>query len=71
MDLAKVIKKFRREHSLTQVDAADVLDIPIGSLRDYEQGRSRPSRLAISALEARIRIYRERRAKRNGSKALK
>jgi DNA-binding transcriptional regulator YiaG len=40
-----LLRKFRKKHQLTQVQAAKLLAIPLGSLRDYEQSRYTPNGL--------------------------
>jgi DNA-binding transcriptional regulator YiaG len=69
MELAKLIKEFREDYDLTQVEAGEALDIPVGSLRDYEQGRSLPTKLALSALIKRVQNYRSRRRRPRAANA--
>ena len=41
MTFAAKLKKLREEKGLTQEDLASASGIPLGTLRDYEQGRRR------------------------------
>ena len=44
------LKELRKAKGLTQTQVADELDMPQNTLSQYESGKRKPSRLAISAL---------------------
>jgi DNA-binding XRE family transcriptional regulator len=44
------IKQWRQSKALTQKDAAQSLGIPLGTLRNLEQGRYQPSVLAVMGM---------------------
>lgn len=45
------VKRIRWQLGLSQEDFAERFEIPIGTLRDWEQGRSRPDRAAAAYLK--------------------
>jgi putative transcriptional regulator len=45
------IKRIRWQLGFSQEEFADQFEIPIGTLRDWEQGRSRPDRPALAYLK--------------------
>ena len=45
------VKRIRRQLGLSQEDFAKRFAIPIGTIRDWEQGRSRPDQAAASYLK--------------------
>jgi putative transcriptional regulator len=45
------IKRMRWQLGLSQVDFARRFEIPVGTLRDWEQGRSNPDRPALAYLK--------------------
>jgi putative transcriptional regulator len=45
------VKRIRWQLGLSQEDFAQRFEIPIGTLRDWEQGRSRPDRAAAAYLK--------------------
>ena len=45
------VKRLRWQLGLSQEDFAKRFDIPIGTIRDWEQGRSRPDRAAAAYLK--------------------
>jgi len=44
------LKELRKARGLTQTQVANELDMPQNTLSNYENGKRKPSRLAISAL---------------------
>ena len=49
------LRAWRKKRGLTQDAAAAELGVPLGTLRDWEQGRSEPRGLAARALADAIR----------------
>jgi transcriptional regulator with XRE-family HTH domain len=56
MEFAAILKRFREESGLTQVGLANVSGVPVGTIRDYEQGKREPSLSA--ALKLAIALQR-------------
>lgn len=50
MTLRSRMKSWRRRTGLTQAEAALRLGLPLGTWRNWEQGRTRPSRMAEQGL---------------------
>jgi DNA-binding transcriptional regulator YiaG len=51
-NLPALIVRWRLQRNLTQADAARHLGVPIGSIRNWEQGRTTPKGLALIGLLA-------------------
>jgi transcriptional regulator with XRE-family HTH domain len=56
MDFAANLKRIREEAGLTQIGLANVSGVPVGTIRDYEQGKREPSLSA--ALKLAIALQR-------------
>ena len=41
-DIAQDLIAWRKAHGWTQVQSAEALDVPVATLRNWEQGRTRP-----------------------------
>jgi transcriptional regulator with XRE-family HTH domain len=52
--IAKELKQFRRQHNLTQKKAAEYFEIRLGTIRDYEQGRTKPNPITVIGIMAKI-----------------
>ncbi|GAA4817837.1 transcriptional regulator [Marinicella pacifica] len=46
-----LLKKVRRKLGMNQIDFAELINTPVGTLRDWEQGRIPPSGAAITLAE--------------------
>jgi DNA-binding XRE family transcriptional regulator len=55
--IADLLKEFREQYNLTQVRAAEWILLAPGTYRDYEQGRSEPTRIIEVGIRARIAQY--------------
>jgi putative transcriptional regulator len=51
MKRVATVKRIRWQLGLSQEDFANRFEIPIGTVRDWEQGRSRPDRAAAAYLK--------------------
>ena len=51
------MKRFRLKYGLSQPAAAEWMYLPLGTYRDYEQGRTVPVRIAQFGIQARIEDY--------------
>lgn len=70
MAFADKLKHLRQERGLSQAAFAESSGIPLGSLRDYEQGKREPllsnaQRLA-DALDVPLDVFREPARKKEG-----
>jgi putative transcriptional regulator len=45
------VKRIRAKHKLSQSRFADLLDIPVRTLRDWEQGRAEPGSTGAALLK--------------------
>jgi DNA-binding XRE family transcriptional regulator len=52
--IADLLKEFREQYSLTQLQAAKWCLLAPGTYRDYEQGRSEPTQIIEVGIRARI-----------------
>lgn len=50
------LKKWRTRSKLSQEAAAKMIKIPVGTYRDWEQGRSNPSPFTTAALLEKIKL---------------
>lgn len=55
--ISDLLKEFREQYNLTQPLAADWTFLALGTYRDYEQGRSKPTRIIEEGIRARIGHY--------------
>jgi DNA-binding XRE family transcriptional regulator len=55
--VADLLKEFRAQYNLTQLSAAKWTFLAPGTYRDYEQGRSEPTRIIEVGIRARIAQY--------------
>ena len=46
------LKELRKEKNLTQKELAEKLHVPVKTLQNWEQGRTKPSRITEAAIEA-------------------
>ena len=45
------IKELRKKHGLTQADLCNEIGVTVYAVRQWEQGKRTPSRMAVKALE--------------------
>jgi transcriptional regulator with XRE-family HTH domain len=55
--ISELLKEFREQYNLTQLRAAEWTFLAPGTYRDYEQGRSEPTRIIEEGIRARIAKY--------------
>jgi len=58
------IKKFRLEMGLTQEQLAQQLKVTCGTLNKWENGRTKPSRLAIESMKRYVKHLNEQKEKK-------
>lgn len=56
MIFAERLKAFREEKRLSQAALADLANVPIGTIRDYEQGRREPGLKVAVNLAAALKV---------------
>jgi DNA-binding XRE family transcriptional regulator len=57
MNVALELKAFRRRYNLTQWQAAQWCYLKLGTIHDYEQGRTEPNRITLEGIRARIALF--------------
>lgn len=55
--ISELLKEFREQYDLTQLSAAKWTFLAPGTYRDYEQGRSEPTRIIEVGIRTRIADY--------------
>lgn len=58
--MSEAIKKLRNHTDLTQSEFSKKYNIPIGTLRDWEQGRKEPAAYLVELLEFKIKYEKEK-----------
>jgi transcriptional regulator with XRE-family HTH domain len=56
MDLGKNIQKYRKEAGLTQRELAELLDVAVGTIQQYELGKRQPRLEMINRIAAALGI---------------